>query len=150
MLALVIIGASIYFLTKPKPPTDEFRVRSVVYGLGDVIVNVSLATTTEAIAASMDEYYALYVRPDLLETWKTNPSKAPTRPVTGPRPDSIVINTVVKNEDGTYTITGDIVIRAVDHASSTAAARTPVRFTLSQGPDGWQISGYEVVLPPAV
>jgi hypothetical protein len=147
LLAVVFVGASIYFLTKPKPPSDEFQVRSVVNGLGDVIVNVSLATTTEAIAASMDEYYALYVRPDLLETWKADPSKAPTRPAVGPRPDYIAIDTVVKNEDGTYTIQGDIVIRAVDHASSTAAARTPVRFILSQGPDGWQISGYEVRSP---
>jgi hypothetical protein len=150
VLALVILGTGIYFFTRPQPPTDEFQVRSVVYGLGDVIVNVSVATTTEAIAASMDEYYALYVRPDLLEAWKVDPSKAPTRPATGPRPDSISISTVVKNADGTYTITGDIVIRAVDHASSTVAARTPVRFTLSQGPDGWQISAYEVVLPPAI
>ncbi len=150
LLAVVFVGASIYFLTKPKPPTDEFQVRSVVYGLGDVIVNVSLATTTAAIAASMDENYALYVRPDLLETWKADPSKAPTRPITGPRPDSIKIDTVVKNEDGTFTITGAIYIRAVDHASSTVASNTPVRFTLSQGPDGWQITGYEVLLPPAV
>lgn len=150
MLALVILGTGIYFFTRPQPPSDEFQVRSVVYGLGDVIGRVTLATTTQAIAASMDEHYALYIRPDLLETWKADPRKAPTRPITGPRPDSVVIDTVVKNEDGTYTITGAIAIRTNNHASSTAPGNTPVRFVLSQGPDGWQISAYEVILPPAV
>ena len=144
-IAACAVAVNKYFIHRP--PSVEFQVRSVVNGLGDEVGQVSLATTSAAIAASMDEHYSLYVRPDLLEQWKANPITAPGRTATGPQPDRLNIQTVTKNADGTYSIDAVLATRGTAQASSTALVNGTVHFVLSLGPDGWQISQYSVVTP---
>lgn len=131
------------FVTHLPPPTD-YQVRSVVNGFGDVIGQVSLATTTEAVAISMDKHYALYIHPDLLADWKANPTRALGKETLAEQPDRINIETVVKNADGTYSIDGVITARTNTLSPSTVPESVPVRFVLTQGPDGWQITASEL------
>ncbi len=128
-----IVGALLYFVTRPQPPSTEYQVRSVVYGLGDELSRVSLVGKSEVIAKEMDQHYAVYVHPDLLLSWKNKPLSAPGRLATAAVPDRIKIQTLTLNEDGTYTAEAEIV---------SSSGNMPVRFVLSQGPDGWQITGY--------
>lgn len=130
------------FVTHIPPPAD-YQVRSVVNGFGDVIGQVSLATTTEAVAVSMDRHYALYIHPDLLASWKAKPERALGKETLTEQPDRINIETVVKNADGTYSIDGVITARTSTASPSTIPPSVPVRFVLTQGPDGWQITASE-------
>ena len=131
------------FVTHLPPPTD-YQVRSVVNGFGDVVGQVSLATTSEAIAVSMDRHYALYIHPDLIASWKANPKRALGKETLTEQPDRINIETVVKNADGTYFIDGAIAARTSTLSPSTVSESVPVRFVLTQGPDGWQITASEL------
>ena len=154
LFALIVLsiaaGAIAYnkYITS-RPPSNEFQVRSVVSGFGDEIGQVSLSTTTEAIAKAMDQHYSLYIHPTLLGEWKATPTLALGRLATGEPPDRINIESVTKNADGTYTIDGVVTTRLNARAVSTMPGNIPVRFTLTQGPDGWQITSY-VVRPPAL
>ncbi len=134
IIVVGIVGALLYINTRPQPPSTEYQVRSVVYGLGDELSRVSLVGKPDAIAKEMDQHYAVYIHPDLLERWKNTPLSAPGRLATAAVPDRIEIQTLTLNEDGTYTADAQVI---------TSIGSTPVRFVLSQGPDGWQITEYK-------
>lgn len=124
--------------------SDIAQVRMTVYGLGDNLVEVPLLAPADVVGFAMDKYYALYVRPDLLAKWKADPKNAPGRLTSSPWPDRIDIDSATKNADGTYTVDAEIIDVAHGVATSTdITSKTPVRFTVSLGPDGWQITGYE-------
>lgn len=133
ILVVGIVGALLYINTRPQPPSTEYQVRSVVYGLGDELSRVSLVGKPDVIAQEMDQHYAVYVHPDLLLSWKNKPLSAPGRLATAAVPDRIEIQTLTLNGDGTYTAVSQIV---------SSSGKVPVRFVLSQGPDGWQITEY--------
>lgn len=140
-IALCAVAANKYLTHLP--PSAEFQVRSVVSGFGDEISQVSLSTTTEAIATAMDEHYSLYIHPDLLASWKTHPETALGLESIEGKPDRINIDNVSRSAGNTYVIDGVITTRWNAHASSTMPGNVPVRFILSLGPDGWQITSYE-------
>jgi hypothetical protein len=84
------------------------------------------------------------VQPDLLEKWKADPKNAPGRLTSSPSPDRITITGTQRNKDGTYTVLGNIIETASSNGTTTQVTDSiPVKFTLSLGPDGWQITGYQ-------
>ena len=146
LLVLVLIGIAVYAFTHPRAPSNDFQIRSVVYGFGDEVGQVSLATTTEGVSAVLDRHYALYVHPDLLASWKAAPLTAPSRQTLGTWPDHIDIQTVTKNDNDTYTVDASVMPR--ERESVPATQGTLVRFTLGQGLDGWLITAYETGTAP--
>lgn len=145
IIALVVLASAgaLYEYTRPHPPSNEAQVRSTLYGFGDELRMVSLLGEAGTVAADMDHYYAFYIRPDLLETWKTNPRLAPGRLTSSPWPDRIEIQSLVLNEDGTYTAEVTVVSKVQGAVATSTPMETKARIVLSQGPDGWQISSYE-------
>lgn len=121
--------------------SDISQVRMTVEGFGDELRQVSLLAPADAVAKAMNEHYSYYVHPDLLAKWEADPMHAPGRLTSSPWPDAIKVGTSTANADGTYTMDASIIERT--SASTTPAATIPVRFTLTKGPDGWQITGYE-------
>ncbi len=148
VLLLGAIGLAVYFSTRPYVPSNDLQVRTVVNNFGDELRQVSLVATTASTTESMDRYYSYYIRPDLLSSWKTSPKTALGRQTILPWPDHIDIHSLTDNENGTFTVEAAIVGTSKGLASSTPPKEIPVRFTVSQGPDGWQISAYEVVATP--
>lgn len=148
IILLGAIGAVVYISTRPYVPTAEEQVRGVVYGFGDELSLVSLVGTSASTTESMDRRYSYYIRPDLLSSWKERPQTALGRQSVLPWPDHIDIRSLTDNKNGTYTVEATLVgtTQGIDPAS--LAKEVPVRFTVSQGPDGWQISAYEVVTAP--
>lgn len=148
LVAIVILGsaaATYHYYTRPQIPSNEIQVRSLVYGFGDQLRMVPLLGEAETVSKDMDTYYAFYVRPDLLTTWKSQPRTAPGRLTSSPFPDRVEIQSLALNADGTYTVNATVVSKANGTGTSTPSTETPVRIVAAQGPDGWQISSYEVV-----
>lgn len=145
--ALVAAGAATgYYLyvKSESSSSDVAQVRITVSGLGDKLQQVPLVAPSDVVAFAIDKYYALYVHPDLMTAWKNNPSTAPGRSTSSPWPDRIDITGTTKNADGTYTVNGSVVEVAKGADGNNETVNTvPVRFVLTKGPDGWQITGYE-------
>ncbi len=115
----------------------------VVNGLGDELQKVSLNGSASSTALAMNKHYALYIQPDLLAKWEADPLSAPGHRLSSWSPDRIDTTSVSKNKDGTYTIEGNI-IELQNGATTTHTSNSiPVRFVLTKGPDGWQITGYQ-------
>ncbi len=145
ILVLVLIGIAAYAVTRPRVPSNDFQVREVVYGFGDEISQVSLAKSPDEVARDMDMHYAVYIHPDLLAAWKQNTALALGTKATGPRTDKAEITTVTHNKNGTYTVDAALVAKNTSKDPAAEATKTPVRFTLTQGLDGWQITKYELL-----
>ncbi len=148
VLLLGAIAVTVYFSTRPYVPTNELQVRAVIYNFGDELSQVSLVSTSASTTESMDRHYSYYIRPDLLSSWKERPQTALGRQSVLPWPDHIDIRSLTDNENGTYTVEATLVGTTQGIDPTSAAKEVPVRFTVSQGPDGWQISAYEAVVTP--
>lgn len=147
LTAVVAAGAAYGYYQYQKEHSsnsDVAQVRITVSGFGDQLQQVPLIAPKDVLAFAMDKYYALYVHPDLLAKWKADPMSAPGRLTSSPWPDRIEVTDVHKNNDGTYTVDGNIVdiAHGAGTTTPTVVDKVPVRFTLSLGPDGWQITGY--------
>jgi hypothetical protein len=123
--------------------SDEARVRMVVDNLGDNLRQVPLLAPADLLGKGMDLYYGEFVHPDLLAKWKADPLNAPGRLTSSPVPDRIDITGIAKNADGTYTVNAGIVEVANGASGPETVDTIPVRFTLTKGPDGWQITDYQ-------
>lgn len=123
--------------------SNEALVRITVASFGDALQEVPLVAKLDIVAFAMDKYYSYYIHPDLLEKWKKDPLHAPGRLTSSPWPDRIDITSTTKNADGTYTIDAGIVEVVNGKTGFTVADTIPVRFVLTMGPDGWQITDYK-------
>ncbi len=147
LVAVVLAGAAAIFYHYYSIQRTEFlnttAVRNTVTGLGDELQAVSLLAPAADVAEAMERHYAFYVHPDLLARWKADPQLAPGRLTSTPRPDRIEITETTPNEDGSYTVSANILEVAESAQGRQVVSTIPVRFTLVQGPDGWQITAYE-------
>ena len=146
LAAVVATGAAYGYYTytfSQSSNSDTAQVRITVAGLGDQLQKVPLIAPPNIVAFAMDQYYALYVHPDLLNKWKANPSEAPGRQVSSPWPDRIDVTQVTKGKNGTYVATANIVEMANGASGQEVVGTVPIKFTLSKGIDGWQITAYE-------
>lgn len=146
LLTLLVASAAAYaYYTHYQAESslaDGAQVRMTVSGFGDQLKQVPLLAPDDLVSKAMDMYYGLYVSPELLTTWKQDPQDAPGRLTSSPWPDRIEITAVTKNQDGTYTIDGNIVEVTSGDNGPQVADSYAVQFTLTKGPDGWQITGY--------
>jgi hypothetical protein len=147
LVTLVVASGAAYgyysYVQSESSTSDVAQVRITVAGLGDKLQQVPLIAPSNVVAFAMDKYYSLYVNPDLLTAWKKDPTKAPGRLTSSPWPDRIDITGTTKNKDGTYTVNGSVIEVAKTADGQAPANNYPVRFVLTKGPDGWQITGYE-------
>jgi len=117
--------------------SHEGDVRTTVAQFGNQLNSVSLLspTATEEIRSS----YGPYVAPELLASWIANPSSAPGRQTSSPWPDHIEVDTVVKNETGTYDVMGRIILKT----STDDAGIIPVSLTVTNVNGSFLITTYE-------
>lgn len=108
---------------------------------GKRLQNVSLLSADAA--QEMQEQYAEFVSPTLLETWMSDVSKAPGRMVSSPWPDRIEITTLTKEESERYVINGFVIdLTSVEVVGGGVAAKTPVRIVAQRFQGHWLITEY--------
>lgn len=113
VIALVLIGASVYFLRPqlvpaillPTDPTKE--IRATVVDLGASLKSVD-ALAPHA-TSTIQQTFAPFVAPELLSVWTDEPTTAPVRFGTEPWPQRIEIQSVEKQKDGTYWVVGFVI-----------------------------------------
>lgn len=146
-IAALALGAAGWLLAHNAKPdmsaTDigEADVRAAVTGFGAALQKVSVLSPTAA--DDMDAAYGPYVDAALLAQWKAAPSMAPGRQTSSPWPDHIDIDSVTKADDGTYDVTGSVVLMTsneVEHGGN--AGTVPVSMTLRWEGDSWKVFRY--------
>jgi len=120
---------------------DETEIKSVVENFGKKLQMVSLQSPTAS--QQMQEQYAEFVSPALLQAWMSNQSQAPGRVVSSPWPDRIEITSLTKTASDKYAVTGSIIeITSVEVGTSNAADKVPVQIGVQKINDHWLITEY--------
>ena len=120
---------------------EETEVRDVATNFGKRLQDVSLLAPDAA--QEIQNQYAEFVSPTLLEMWMTDASKAPGRMVSSPWPDHIDITTVSKEDSDKYEVTGFVIeVTSMEVINGGAAARIPVRIVVQKDQGRWYISEY--------
>lgn len=150
VIIIIIVGGAWWYLSMTPPPgtapssADAQAVDAAVVGFGGELQQVSLMASSSAVIAAMQQNYAQYVSPELMNQWEASPTSSPGRLTSSPWPDHIDVVGTVQNANGSYTVTGNV----VEMTSTGEAGSYPITATLSNQSGSWLIvswSGY----PPA-
>ena len=75
---------------------------------------------------SIEENYAEFVTPTLLEDWMKNPQKAPGRNLSSPWPDRIEILSIEKTVKNAFEVKGEVIeITSVEKVNGGIAGKRP-------------------------
>ena len=131
-------GNSSGFITPELQGGEELSsVRDTVTNFGGVLKRVSLLAPDAA--TQIEEVYAPYVAEELLSVWKADLEKAPGKRTSSPYPEGIEVVTITKNQNGSYTVNGNI--REV--TSTGVAGVLPVELILLNREGKWLITSYK-------
>lgn len=120
---------------------DKAEVREVLEGFGRKLQSVSLLSPDAA--QEIQENYAGYVSPDLMQQWIADVSKAPGRLVSSPWPERIEITSINQEGADTYIVEGNVIeVTSAEAAAGGAAASTPVRITVQRLQGEWRITAF--------
>lgn len=157
-LGIIIVGI-IFIDAKPKEevagPVDvealeALEVRELVEGFGRRHALVSLVADKEIRDKAISGHFSYYASSELVKKWQKDPENAPGRLTSSPWPDRIEIDSLVKNEDGTYAVTGRLIeVTSDTKVKDGISAEYPVTLKLSNASGKWIIVQYEKTLPPA-
>lgn len=142
---LVLAGlAYSYIGSHPQGIIDgehEGDVRTTIAQFGNQLNTVSLLAPTAA--EDIERTYGPFVAPELLAEWVANPASAPGRLTSSPWPDHIEVDSVTKNEAGSYDVAGRIILKA----STGDVGSVPVSLTVSNVDGSFLITRYEEERP---
>lgn len=119
----------------------EVVVRSTVEEFGTKLRNVSLLGPSDVVAREMDENYSLIVDAELFARWKADPRNAPGRLTSSPWPEGIQIESVTKNNDGSYSVAG--YVNETTSEGEAPLASYPVTMRLEMLDGHWMIVEFE-------
>lgn len=142
LLALVVLGGVGYMLMPPQVADEvgQKRARTVVEEFGRRLVFVSLTGEPEMVRNAIEENYRDLVTADLLETWKKAPSTAPGHFTSSPWSDRIEVSETIANEDGTVTVSGNLI--EITNATTTAPQAYVVTARVQRHFSTWLISEF--------
>lgn len=140
--ALLVLGGLVYSYIDAHPEgvisaQAEGDVRTLIAAFGNQLNSVSIQSPEAP--ADIASAYGPYVSEALLNAWIAEPLSAPGRVTSSPWPDHLETDTVVRAEDGTYTVTGRIML--VDSAGD--AGSIPVVLTVSDASGRFLITEYQ-------
>ena len=134
------------YFCDPTAAVDEQNknaVEKTVHDFGETLQQVSLLAPASVLKPQMEKVYGPYLTPALLQQWQNHPDTALGRTTSSPYPDHISIDGTIKNEDGTYTVKGEI-IETTDNPQDAIMVMDPVVLTLIQTDAVWDISTAEI------
>lgn len=140
--AILVLGGLVYSYIGSHPTgiidgSHEGDVRTTIAQFGNQLNSVSLQSPE--VAEEIRRSYGSYVAPELLAAWIKDPSSAPGRASSSPWPDHIEVDTVLKNEMGSYDVMGRIMLKT----STEDAGIIPVSLTVANVDGSFLITRYE-------
>lgn len=140
--AVLVLGGLVYSYIDSHPTgiidgSHEGDVRITIAQFGNQLNSVSLQSPM--VAEEIRRSYSPYVAPELLLKWMQDPSTAPGRATSSPWPDHIKVDTVVKNDVGSYDVMGRIILKT----STGDAGIIPVSLTVANLNGSFLITHYE-------
>ncbi len=145
---LVILAVLFYFYNKNiiasrvEAEQEKQDILLLVKGFGDTLKMVSITAPDDIAAKSIEEHYSDFVTPELLKMWQSDPKSAPGRTLSSPWPERIDVISIQANDDGTYTVSGEIVEVTIQNGD--AAIKYPVTLEVLKQNNQWRISRMEI------
>jgi hypothetical protein len=118
---------------------NEVEVADLVKAFGSKLQTVSLLAPEDVLKKSMQENYAEFVSPALLEKWMKDPLHAPGRLTSSPWPERIDIQNMEKLSESAYEVQGEII--ETTSAEEGIAAKRPITLTVEKLEEHWLITG---------
>lgn len=152
VIVAVFLGALLIYNDKkedraiPSEPVSneaDTAVRTMVADFGLKLKNVSLLAPAAQVKASMQENYASYLSPELLEQWQSDPSSALGRQTSSPWPDRIEVVSVVSIGGDIYTVDGNVIEVTSADKPMEPAAIYPVKLSVENRGGKWLITSTE-------
>lgn len=125
---------------------DEALIKILIEDFGKSLKNVSLQAPKEIVVKSLEENYQDFITPQLLDTWKTDHSKALGRFVSSPWPDRIEIEEIIKINDTQYLVKGKIIeITSIEEIEGGVANKRDAEISVIKLNDEWLINDVSIV-----
>lgn len=140
---LAVLGVVFTFVNPKvittKAPRHESELQTVRNRVSDFALTFKMVSllATSTLASSMDQYYASYVAPELLEKWKKEPMQAPGRLTSSPWPDHAEIDSIEKVQDGSYRVIINVV--QLTEATTAPVGLQPIYMRLKNIEGQWKI-----------
>jgi hypothetical protein len=128
----------------PNINAEQSAVEKAVLDFGKKLNMVSLTASRDVLVKSIEDNYAPFVSPELLEAWRQNPERAPGRMTSSPWPDRIEISKTQKDEDGSYSVGGRVIEITT---TGVTANQYSVGLKLRNRDGKWIITGFTKALP---
>jgi hypothetical protein len=141
-----VVGFVVYYHNTPQSQNAEQAknlVRNQVTLFGQNLKMVPLLAGTTTVDRAMEQNYAMYVAPELLTTWESDPTHAPGRLTSSPSPDHIDITSITLATDGTYIVNGNVIEVSSSDTAGSNSGSYPVRATLENRNDNWLITRFQ-------
>lgn len=145
ILVLLIAGGVFAYVRYAPDPSgtvsniEDAAVRQAVLDFGVQMRMVSLLAPEAERKAAMEESYARYVAPELLERWAAGSEGALGRSTSSPWPQQIEI-VGVREEGENYVVEGNVIeVTNASGGNTTIAAVYPVTLTLQMRDGDWLI-----------
>ncbi len=136
------LGAEAQKQVQESQNQDAEAVKNLVEEFGRKLQLVSLLAPEDVLKGSMEESYAEFVSPSLLEQWLQDPINAPGRLTSSPWPDRIEIISMEKIAEEAYEVKGEII--EITSASDAAAGKKPIVLVVEKTEGKWLISQAQV------
>lgn len=126
--------------------SDEKIIKHLIKDFGSRLQNVPLQAPKDILNKIIEENYADFVSPTLLEEWMKNPQKAPGRIASSPWPDRIEIQSIEASAKNAFEVKGEIIeITSVEKVKGGFAEKRPISLMVEKINDRWLIN--KVTLP---
>lgn len=123
-------------------PNEEIQVKAVVEAFGKKLNTPALQAADAK--DQMQQAYAEFVSPELLDTWTRDLSYAPGHIVSSPWPDRIEIKSIARQAAGRYSVDGSIaMVTSVEMVKGGAFQYIPVHLTVQNVQGRWLITEYK-------
>lgn len=139
VLAIILINKKTPDVPVVPVDQDAMDVRATVEGFGKKLALLSLLAPKDTVDKALSGHYGYYVSDELITKWQKDPKNAPGRLTSSPWPDRIEIDTVVKNDDGSFKVEGRVVEISTD-SEGEAVAEYPVVMKLEKDTERWMIT----------
>ena len=148
--SIVVAGCALFVSCEARAPEacDRPEVRRVVERFGERLQRVSLLAPDSVVVREMRDAYTPFLTAELLDTWTSNPRRAPGREVSSPWPERIDVRAVQPTDAGGCRVEAEVVYASSEPAAGDSAMRQWVTFVLRDA-DGWRIASYTPTSQPS-
>lgn len=141
--AIIVVGfISLYFGPAAQSARTDDRATALITEFGTKLKNVPLLGDDASVTKAIEENYAPYVTPDVLNDWKTNHAHAPGRLTSSPWPERLTVAAMVPQGSGRI-INGEVILVTSEEKAGESADTVPYVALVVQIDGEWKIAAYQ-------